>query len=44
MRKKTKEIEKVLQTHGFSINSIIRDVMGDGNFQFSIPLSQGWIF
>lgn len=33
MRKKTKEVEKVLQTHGFSINSIISDVMGTFNFR-----------
>jgi len=33
MREKTKEIEKVFLTHGFSINSIIRDVMETFNFR-----------
>lgn len=42
MRGKTKEIEKVFQTHGFSINSIIRDVMGSS---ISVPfVTQGRIF
>ncbi|SDJ10727.1 hypothetical protein SAMN04488123_1151, partial [Natribacillus halophilus] len=33
MRGKTKEIEKVIQTHGFSIDSIVRDVMKSFNFR-----------
>ncbi|QQK74857.1 transposase [Salicibibacter cibarius] len=33
MRGKTKEIEKVIQTHSFSIDSIIRDVMKTFNFR-----------
>lgn len=32
MRGKAKEIEQVFQTHGFSINTIIRDIMGTFNF------------
>lgn len=42
MRGKAKEIEQVFQTHGFSINSIIRNIMGTFNILFT--LSQSWIF